>query len=513
MLKKKFQGLEPRIRRFEVAGNGDFVCLAVAGKQVRTLRISGNSVEETEAFALVPRKATTGTKSGKGNRASQIFFINNTAEPVDIFWVDASKVRKKYTTLQPGGTSTQNTYAGHVFIAGNLAFTATEKPAMAYLAAKETPAPPPAKASYDWSAKFRKTNLFASLRGKETQLTTDGSKDWSYCGPLHWSPDGSHLVAMREKKGTNRHIDLVEAAPKDQLQPKTISIRYPKPGDELDVKKPHLFDLQTGTEIPLDDALFSNPWNLTKFHWSPDGEQFFFLYNERGHQTLRLIAVQAATGKAATVLEETSPTFIDYSQKLHLTYIDETDEAIWMSERSGWNHLYLVDLKTGATDPITTGEWVVRAVDRIDAEKRQIWFQAGGIHPSQDPYYVHHARINFDGTGLVLLTEGNGTHEVNFSKDWKFYTDTWSRTDQPPVHELRRSSDGRKVADIGRADATKLLAVHPHLPEPFAAKGRDGTTDIFGVIFRPTHFDPEKNYPVVEAIYAGPHGQFVPKGF
>jgi hypothetical protein len=197
LLKKNFKGLDPRIRRFEIAEDGSFICLAVAGKQVRTLRISGNSVEETDAFVLVPRKATGGTKSGKGNRASQIFFINNTTEPVDIFWVDSSKVRKKYTTLQPGETSTQNTYAGHVFIAGNLAFTASEKPAMAYLATEEATAPPAAKASYDWSSKFRKNNLFVSLRGKETQLTTDGSKDWNYCGPLHWAPDGSHLVAMR----------------------------------------------------------------------------------------------------------------------------------------------------------------------------------------------------------------------------------------------------------------------------------------------------------------------------
>jgi dipeptidyl aminopeptidase/acylaminoacyl peptidase len=184
-----------------------------------------------------------------------------------------------------------------------------------------------------------------------------------------------------------------------------------------------------------------------------------------------------------------------------------------MSERSGWNHLYLVDRNTGQTSPITAGEWVVRGVDHMDPDTRQLWFRVAGIHPGQDPYYIHHARINFDGSGLTLLTEANGTHEIHFSPDRKFHTDTWSRADQPPVHGLHRSSDGKKVADLGRADAAGLLTIHPHLPEPFAARGRDGTTDIFGIIFRPSHFDLHKKYPVIEKIYAGPHGQFVPKGF
>ena len=510
VLKPFFQGLQPRILRFEIGQNGDFVCLAAAKKQVHTLRVSSGKVmklePEADPFALVPRKASKWERSGAGHGSTRIYFINNSLEPADIHWVDFSGVHQKMITLEPGKTYAQSTTTGHAFIAGKLAFTATKEPAIAYLAStpqKDAPA------SVRWRATFKNYNLFAD----GIQLTHEGSKEWKYCGPTYRSPDGRYLVAMREKTGTNRHIDLIESAPKDQLQPRRESIRYPKAGDKLNVRKPHLFDLETGKEIPMDDALFPNPWSLSRFHWNPEDHQFFFIYNERGHQTLRLLAVQAATGKVVSVVAETSPTFINYSQKLHLTYLDETDEAIWMSERSGWNHLYLVDRKTGATNPITTGKWVVRGVDHIDAEKHQIWFSAAGIHPDQDPYYIHYARINFDGTGLVLLTEGYGTHDVNFSKGRKFYTDTWSRVDQPPVHELRRSSDGKKVADFGKTDASKLLAVHPHLPEPFVAKGRDDITDIYGVIFRPSHFDPERKYPIIELIYAGPHGYFVPTKF
>ncbi|VGO15290.1 Dipeptidyl aminopeptidase 4 [Pontiella desulfatans] len=525
-LARFFDGKPPVIPHFTITETGGFVCLAVAGKQIRTISASGQDLSVVEPadnpFALQPKPVGPNTRSGKGNGGTKLHFINDTEETHAIEWIAPSGTRRKYATLKPGETHVQNTYAGHVFTAGGLAYTAAKQPAIAFLSAKpvkrdngkrpaKTPNTPPAK----WSAEIRDHNLFVKNNetGKELQLTTDGSKDWNYVGPMRWSPNGRHLVVSKEKAGTRRTIDLVCAAPSDQLQPKTQTISYAKPGDILDIRKPHLFDLEAGREIPLDDSLHAHPFHIKEFHWTPEGDRLFFLYNERGHQTLRLLALQAATGKIATVIEEKSPTFIDYSQKTLIHHLDETDETIWMSERSGWNHLYLVNRRNGSIKPITSGHWVVRGIEQVDEEKRQVWFELAGHLPGQDPYYSHFARINFDGTGLVLLTEGNGTHSVHFSKDRRFYTDSWSRADQPPVHELRRSSDGQKIADLGKADASRLLGIHPHLPEPFVAKGRDGKTDIHGVIYRPSHFDPKKNYPVIESIYAGPHGFFTQKAF
>ena len=133
--------------------------------------------------------------------------------------------------------------------------------------------------------------------------------------------------------------------------------------------------------------------------------------------------------------------------------------------------------------------------------------------PGQDPYYIHFCRVNFDGSGLTVLTAGDGTHQADFSPDRKFFVDVWSRVDAAPVTELRRSSDGKLVCTLEQADITRLQKAGWEQPERFVAKGRDGVTDIYGVIFRPTHFDPKKKYPVVEHIYAGPQDSFAPKAF
>ena len=185
-----------------------------------------------------------------------------------------------------------------------------------------------------------------------------------------------------------------------------------------------------------------------------------------------------------------------------------------MSERDGWAHLYLYDGMTGRVkNQITKGQWVVRSVVRVDEQARQITFMAGGIVPDQDPYFAQFYRINFDGTGLTPLTSANGDHTFRLSQDNKFYVDSWSRVDLAPVSQLRSAADGKVLMELEKGDLAPLSAAGWKAPEAFVAKGRDGTTDIYGVIIRPTTFDPARKYPVIENIYAGPHGSFVPKNF
>jgi dipeptidyl aminopeptidase/acylaminoacyl peptidase len=185
-----------------------------------------------------------------------------------------------------------------------------------------------------------------------------------------------------------------------------------------------------------------------------------------------------------------------------------------MSERSGWNHLYRIDQATAAVkNPVTSGPWVVQGVDFVDDAKKQVWFRALGMDANQDPYHVHHCRVNFDGTGLTRLTDGDGTHTLQWSPDRRFYLDTFSRVDTPPVTELRRGEDGKKLLTLEEAQTSALRETGWLAPERFVAKGRDGVTDIHGIILRPSNYDPAKKYPVIEYIYAGPHGHHVPKSF
>ncbi len=387
---------------------------------------------------------------------------------------------------------------------------------------------PTFKASPDekWEAIIQNYNVFLRPKGKTeaAPLSFDGSEGNYYTlGSINWSPDSMHLAAYRVRQGYRREVHYIESSPADQLQPKHSARDYVKPGDTLDIAQPVLFEIGTKKQFIVDNSLFPNPYSLSTPVWRKDGRAFTFEYNQRGHQAYRVIEVDSAIGKPRAVISDEPQTFFSYrplqgnQRETGSKYrydVSDGKEIIWMSERDGWRHLYLYDGATGKVkNQITKGSWVVRAVDKVDEEKRQIWFQASGMYPGKDPYFTHYYRINFDGSGLTTFTEADGNHTVVFSSDMKYYVDTWSRVDQAPISELRRTEDRKLLVELEKGDVSALLAAGWRAPEVFTATGRDGKTDIWGVIHRPTNFDPSKKYPVIEAIYAGPQGSFVPKTF
>ncbi len=346
--------------------------------------------------------------------------------------------------------------------------------------------------------------------GKQTRLSQDGTPSDGYeAGRVWWSPDSKNVAAMRVQQGEDHPIYMVESSPSDQIQPRLRTLNYLKPGDRIDHPRPQLFHIETGEQVALKNDLFNNPWSIEDVRWSQDSSRFTFVYNQRGHQALRVVAIDAATGNARAIVDERSDTFIDYSGKYFCQWIGD-NELIWMSERDGWNHLWLYDAQTGrVTNQITKGPWVVQDVISVDPNQRQVLFKAGGIRPGEDPYYTDVCRVNFDGSNLTVLTDGDGTHEIAWSPDRKYLFDKWSRVDQPPVTELRRAEAGRLVCKLETANVINA----DRFPKRFVAKGRDGTTDIYGIIIFPRNFDPAKQYPVVEDIYAGPQSFYVPKSF
>jgi dipeptidyl aminopeptidase/acylaminoacyl peptidase len=371
-----------------------------------------------------------------------------------------------------------------------------------------------------WVVAIRNFNVYLKDRrgGGEQQITQDGRADDFFEPRVFWSPDSRKFLVLRTVPGFNRQVKELDYAVTAN-EAKLVSFFYQKPGDAVNITRPHLFHAVPAKEIPISISPAPTPWSITEIRWNLDSNSFTYLYNQRDHQVMRVIGVDASTGHCAALVEEIchddrSPKFFDYSGKQFTFYLEKAGEMIWMSERDGWNHLYLYDLNTGRVkNRITSGRWVVRHVVHVDADARQIWFQAGGVFPDQDPYFVHYCRVNFDGTGLTHLTVADGTHKVEFSPDHRYIVDTWSRVNYPPVVEVRRADSGEFVIRLEQADIAELLATGIPLPQPFQAKGRDGKTDIYGVIYRPSHFDPHQRYPVIEHIYAGPQSAFVPKEF
>ena len=368
-------------------------------------------------------------------------------------------------------------------------------------------------------------NVFLKPTGDQPAfpLSFDGSEDNHYTlRSFAWSPDSKKLVAYHVRPGFDREVTYIESSPSDQVQPKHSTNHYVKPGDPVDVASPVLFDIASKHPTEIDRNLFPNPFDISQPVWHNDGRGFTFEYNQRGHQVYTVIEVDAQTGKARPLITEQTKTFFYYNElgpglsagRKYRHDVNDGKEIIWASERDGWEHLYLYDGLTGKVkNQITKGDWLVRNVDYVDDDKRQIVFETGGIVPGQDPYFTQAYRINFDGTGLTKLTDAEGTHTVTFSHDHKFYVDTWQRVDLAPVSQLRRTADQSVVTDLDKGDTAALLAAGFRAPEVFVAKGRDGKTDIWGTITRPMHFDPAKKYPVLENIYAGPQGSFVPKTF
>ncbi len=494
---------------------------------------------------------------------TELRFVNQTDGTVELFWLDSGGDRQSYGKLAAGAEKRQHTYAGHVWLITNAAgnpvaeFVAAERPSHAVIDKSpirrrperrvprtESGTSPDGK----WRSFVRDGNVFVVENDREgdSQLTEDGSPDTPY-QMLQWSPDSQTLIAFRMEPGEEKNVYLIESSPRGGGRAVLHQRPYALPGDKFTSYELKLFrrtSAETETTTPASrwHAVKTNvesvDFGQPRIRWNQDGRRFSYTKIDRGHQQYRVIEVDCQTGQSRNILDEQTDTFIwtAHTENLGIrtvSWLENSNELIYVSEVDGWRHLYLIDptkssdadnnpqvtnggkrlFAPGLKNQITQGEFVVRGVDRIDEDRRQIWFRASGLDSKQDPYHIHYCRVNFDGTGFVKLTEGNGTHAVQFSPDWRYLIDTYSRVDMPPVHELRCAEDGDLVCQLEAANVAELKDSGWKPPEVFSAKGRDGKTEIWGIICRPRDFDPNRKYPVIEAIYAGPHDSHVPKSF
>lgn len=516
-------------------------------------------LEQLDHGALPNSTALTRrSRSSGSDQETELRIVNNLDNAIVCHWLSTEGSPVKYQTIAPGDHIAQHTFENHIWsfrddknkelvrvkaTASPLAIEIDEDLTRAFqrLPAKQSSRQGTRRRPRnDGGFYIKDNNVWRSstsgnpvekIRGIASQLqniwtpskngnspfqlTHDGTEKHPYRGPLRSSKDGRFVAALRVKTAPLRQIQLVESSPKEQLQPVIHTLDYAKPGDKIDAPEVVVIDVEAKTQFTVSHPQLGTSWRIQQLQWldTPE-ERLFFLYNQRGHQALRVFSVVPQSSEVSLIIDETSPTFIDYSNKTLLRPIFGGRELIWMSERSGFNHLYRFNAANGELiNAITHGDWIVRDVEKIDEENQQIWFSASGIDAQQDPYYRHLCRINFDGSNFVQLTSGDGDHRWEFSPSRKWIVDKYSRADLPTVTSIADAASGNVVGKLEEADCQEMLDSGWSMPQRFSAKGRDGETDIFGIIVRPSEVAPGKKYPVVEKIYAGPHSSHVPKSF
>jgi dipeptidyl aminopeptidase/acylaminoacyl peptidase len=361
--------------------------------------------------------------------------------------------------------------------------------------------------------------------GKESQLTTDGVKDFGYATDnagwtksdrpvVLWSPDSKKVATFQQDQRGVGEMYLVNT---QVGHPQLQAWKYPLPGDDvittiqravIDVDAPRVVRLQMPPDQhrgTLADDIKARGGELEDVQWSPDSSQIAFVSTSRDHKREQLRVADAATGAVRDVLEETVSTFFESGNgRVDCRYLPGSNEVIWFSERDNWGQLYLYDLQTGKLiNQITAGEGDVTQLLRVDEKNRMLYFLAVGREKGRDPYFIHLYRIGFDGKNLALLTPEDANHEVTLSPSGRFFIDSYSKPDVPPVTVLR-DAEGKLLLIVEKADISRLAATGWKPPMPFTVKARDGQTDLYGLMYRPTNLDVTKKYPIINHIYPGP---------
>jgi dipeptidyl aminopeptidase/acylaminoacyl peptidase len=387
---------------------------------------------------------------------------------------------------------------------------------------------PPAVVSPDGkrAAFIRNYNLWVRdvASGKETRLTKDGIQDFGYATDnagwiksdrpvLLWSPDSKKIATFQHDSRGVGEMYLVNTA---VGHPSLEAWKYPLPGDTkifmierviIDVDDARVIRLQMPPD-PHRSSVCDHVLCAGQFadvQWSSDSASIAFLSTSRDHKHEQLRVADAATGQVRDILQESVETYFESgSDRPNWRFLPASNEVIWFSERDNWGQLYLYDLRTGRLkNQITTGEGNVTQLVRVDEKNRVIYFLGVGKEKGRDPYFIHLYRIDFDGKNLALLTPEDATHEVRLSPSGRFFVDSYSKPDLPPIAVLR-DADGKLISTAEKGDTSRLIATGWKPPTPFTVKARDGVTDIYGLMYKPSTFDPGKRYPIINHIYPGP---------
>ncbi|MBS2211439.1 DPP IV N-terminal domain-containing protein [Carboxylicivirga mesophila] len=376
-------------------------------------------------------------------------------------------------------------------------------------------------------------NLWLKTGNDSVQVTQDGTRAYGYgVSPswystknielesdlplelnISWSPDSKYIIAGKYDRREARNLYLYKVLPDEGHRAEVREYERPIAGDSIvPTVEFILIDVEKNSYQLLDIPAKAT-FLAYGFNWTKDGSRAYQVSFVRGYQSVDIYEVTAASSQVRTVFTESAATYVDPNTN-DLRILDASNELLWLSERDGWQHIYRINQQTGQViNQVTKGTYVVRGIEHIDEKSQRIYFTAGDKEPGIDPYYPLLYSIRFDGTGLTQLTHEAAHHTVFFSTKGDYFVDNYSTVEEPNIAVLRRSKDGRVMAQLEQGDISKIIAMGWQKPEPFKVKGRDGKTDIYGVLFKPNNFDPNQKYPVIEGTYSGPQTIRAPKTF
>ncbi|MCG8578875.1 MAG: DPP IV N-terminal domain-containing protein [Bacteroidales bacterium] len=376
-------------------------------------------------------------------------------------------------------------------------------------------------------------NIWLKTGKDSTQITKDGTQKYGYgVSPswystknielesdhpleldINWSPDGKYIIAGKYDRRQARNLYLYKVLPDEGHRAEVREYERPIAGDSIVPTVEYvLIDVEKKTVNQLDIPAKAT-FLAYGFNWTKDGSSAYQVSYVRGYKSVEIFELTAHTGKVRTVFTESAETYVDPNTS-DLRILNKEKQLLWLSERDGWQHIYRIDQVSGKViNQVTKGNFVVRDIEHVDEKGKRIYFTAGGKEEGLDPYYPLLYSVRYDGSGLKQLTSEPAFHSLFFNESGQYFVDNYSTVQEPNIALLRRSKDGRIITRLETGDISEILAMGWQKPEPFKVKGRDGLTDIYGVLFKPHNFDPDKKYPVIEGTYSGPQTIRAPKTF
>jgi dipeptidyl aminopeptidase/acylaminoacyl peptidase len=358
-----------------------------------------------------------------------------------------------------------------------------------------------------------------ALPSGSIQLTTDGAERYTYGSgfndlfvttppsrwrprrvPVTWSPDSRKLIAERMDY---REVGRYPLYSSTQTKPVDRSYYYAAAGDSIiPLTDVYIIDIAAKTNTKVDMVPTPTVNFATQPTWSRTSDRLFVMNSARGYKRMSILSVDAATGRTTRIAQDSFPSWVETRG---FRIVNGGEDVLWISERDGWAHIYRFDANGALKNQVESGPYAVTGILKVDSVAKQIYFSAQGRENGRIPYYPHLYRINFDGTGMTLLTPEDGAHQTSFvTPKANFFIDTYAPADKPPVVTLRDGRTGRVVLELARGEVDLLASVGWTPPRVFTVKARDGVTDLYGLMYLPSAFDSTKSYPIIDNIYPGP---------